>query len=1249
MKWLTIPSTIMVMMAIQCTSLKLGIIRDSHSPTLDVCQLAASSQANTGAQQCLQRDVNDPEDINSVMDEYNTQGVQYVIDATNRRFCNELISRRSDSAKVLHFAPMVPNCSWLKPFSFCTKPQWRDEIFAITTAVESLNLPKVALISSSTPEFLSFRQEFRKVAQNKQLTITSSLFFDDTEYATHSSAYSKDLLNTLRHQLKLETTLAIVLCMEDDFAVELINNLEDNLLTGYVWIFCSPLGPLPQNNPSAGQGQDNSGDISLFDHGVIAPVIKSTLGDSNQPSTNFVSLDADYLLREALAIVLKFDNYLKNEGLETANADLRPILLRSEKFLKASFGFYLLDNERKQKWTFINYGKHKVPVELGYIFDENFAEFDEDLITWPGNRDTRPDESIFILKFTRGTWNLDQSVELGLDLAISEVNAGVVTGLKFPFKFSPVKVAFPSSMAPGIIEDFVASNKDIFHSTVVALLNSGQAGKYSKQMTANNIPNPLITPSATSVALSDAREYPNLYRIPQADKTLAQVIAFTIKNFGWTNFCWLYEDGVFQTTLRKNMISGFAGLSINLVADELVPINFYKDVEKNYPKVLAAYEKVREARCRISFIIGFSTSTRYLTAVKYDLKLYGEGFVQLGNDFTFMADYSNAEQQRKVEAVMEGTIAIEQPKVVGARGSAVESSLLALNNGKGINQFAYFAYDAMLLYAHSVMHCLENKLNYEDHQELHTALTKVQFEGATGPFKLQSGDTHDRGQAKYGIYNVQSGHRILFATYDPRDDVVFSLQGEPIWPARSEQPVDRIEEDFDCPYFAHEAKDNYYDRTGLFFSACYVFAAVGGLSLLHWKKTIRIPYQELATINRINIWELLKAGSIVVEHLQMMSLGPQFDFYAQLASDVVNTTDLNIDESADTDRQTFWYIFISVFVTFCLFMVCLAIVKLDQKLKRSSVLTPITSSAEGFMLLIAGLGFIPILSTTLDVYTCDISVTWNDHTQYYMTRDCFTKCEGGRYDEYLLLGNITLLIYTPIATYIRQTHKPEGTEVLVKESPKFLNIKLLMFVSLIVLDKLVGLSPTLHAFLFCISVAFYAIYCFASHDLYNCHGYRVLQRFATVGVIWEGVITTMSYILLNKYHIAWFILLVAGWIVLLLIANVIQLSKPSKLLWSYGKPGASIQMYRYYFNSRLQAINEEQMDSILYAEQDTGKKTLFTDVRHHSAMQLQQLQEMQQKQAHSQTKKKKMKKEALRYAPDGSEEGDVFVSRVAKG
>ena len=153
--------------------------------------------------------------------------------------------------------------------------------------------------------------------------------------------------------------------------------------------------------------------------------------------------------------------------------------------------------------------------------------------------------------------------------------------------------------------------------------------------------------------------------------------------------------------------------------------------------------------------------------------------------------------------------------------------------------------------------------------------------------------------------------------------------------------------------------------------------------------------------------------------------------------------------------------------------------------------------------------FIPIISILLSVFLCDQTMG-DDIDDAILSKDCYVQCWQGEHLIHLTVSAILLILYVPMAAYLRPVVQAMHIHLHVITRPQYLIVKTMFQLLLIILSKTLQRSHHLiHAFFYLFLVIIFAIVVILMRP-YNYARFNLWNFLALCGNIWLSIITILA-------------------------------------------------------------------------------------------------------------------------------------------
>jgi len=391
-----------------------------------------------------------------------------------------------------------------------------------------------------------------------------------------------------------------------------------------------------------------------------------------------------------------------------------------------------------------------------------------------------------------------------------------------------------------------------------------------------------------------------------------------------------------------------------------------------------------------------------------------------------------------------------------------------------------------------------------------------------------------------------------------------TLNEDPIWAGGAKEQKDSIESDHDCPYYENEAQVNFWDRELLFIClAGLVLIAVPVLVSIR-RKRVKVaplirPKRKRAFLTFADLFFMFY---LVIETIQLFYLGPSFDHYANVSL-LPQLFNLRIDLMFGFGSSAFFYLITTFSCLIFLYLLAVYMGLKSGRLRLHDIIVTTLGCFANFMVFFA---FIPITSAFLDVYSCNIQVTVNDQTRYYLSEDCNTECGSVKHTTLLLLAGSCLLFFIPVALPQRIGVQIDAPGLNIQPRAEFLLSKTTIIVAFIIGKKVLMDYPALQSVFAVLIMTPYALSLREKH-LFNVPGVQLMQKTLLSLLVVEFWITMASFFVPGIDDIYFSALLMVLWFSIIIYAVIKNRLIPRTLFTGFHHSSTLTILTKSYFTS----------------------------------------------------------------------------------
>ena len=707
-----------------------------------------------------------------------------------------------------------------------------------------------------------------------------------------------------------------------------------------------------------------------------------------------------------------------------------------------------------------------------------------------------------------------------------------------------------------------------------------------KQLTSFGQDIPFIGGIGSSGLLSNKSEYPYFVRTVSPSTDFAVAWANLIRLYGWSNLIVHYSNDGFAGSAYKILNKSQETYNFRIINDEKYRM---VDYILNYESIFNYYDHIKNSMslgCNIIFLILGDPAAYF----------WLEGFYDMGarrGDFTFILfannglsnfDAVNANVKKRKE-LMHGTLVIYNGAWVGEYGQIVKKEYLEeWKDPWGRSHFI----DAVLAAARTTKFLMEQGKSFETAGVFMHALRNIRFLGTTGTISFDSG-SNDRNINYFNIFNFfedSSGkwHDDAVALISPLGTVYYSVLQPTIW-SNGELPKSMKENYLDCPFRKDQIQSS-SSGVNIKISLSIAILLISTVLTIYSLKVAKIKRLQMLTSKvQIVFEDYLTLTFILIEFLQLLSIGPSFISFNEVLSNISEIFSLNISKIAKFEKTTFWVIFASVLIISYLWLILLS-VTFFKLTKRYPILTEKLNELETVLFpIITNFFFVPILVCLMSILKCDKAIG-DRYYESYLNYDCGLFCWKDEHIAYSVLACFQLVAYIPIAILYRTVWQEDNDSINVKTHSLYLIIKNISVVVLVIVSKILKDDYQLlyNIIYIVITLALLVQIIIIKHP-FNYDRANLWCKVFLVCVIWNSFICLIENLALDLTY-ALVVLQMGGWTGIFVVGFRVQKKLPENLLVSM-KGRSVVDLFRFAFG--VQSFRK----TIYFVKEVEG----FTDIK----------------------------------------------------
>ncbi|OMJ93640.1 hypothetical protein SteCoe_3336 [Stentor coeruleus] len=654
-----------------------------------------------------------------------------------------------------------------------------------------------------------------------------------------------------------------------------------------------------------------------------------------------------------------------------------------------------------------------------------------------------------------------------------------------------------------------------------------------KQLQSLKINIPFIGGGGSVSVLSNKTNFPMFTRMTSSSTLFTIAWSKLIDLYGWSNIMIFYTNdsyglAIYEVMKKESLVEGFNIL--NKEEERMInPITNTSQLSIYYDRINSAIN----IGCNIMFLAMSDPSPFFWLEGLYDVGVKRGDFVYIFFSLTGL-DGLNATggNYTKRAELMHGSLFIYNAAWVGEFGEKVKKDYL--NKSNDIWARSFFI-DAVLSASNTIDFLLNQGKFFENSTEFMNAQRNTRMEGCTGTISFDH-YSNDRNLYYFNLYNfyqdnASEWHGDAVLLISPLSPIYYTALQEPIF-AQGKIPSDMKENYMNCPFRESKIQDS---KTG---EGIKIIVSVGLLiiaTILTFYVSKKVKYTKiipLSVVCQASFQDYLALGFTFVESIQLIAIGPSFIVFNRFLSNASEYISLNLSKAVAFRNTTFWIIFYSMLFSTYVWLLILVLTGFRicgfsktacKRLEQIKVLSiPILSNYL----------FIPVTVCILSILACD-KATGPDLTDTYLNYDCNTRCWRNKHLVYVVLACFLIITYIPMAILYRTLWQEDTNGLNIRANSKFLVLKNIVFVILIVIAKIIKeSSPLAYSIVFTIIMLGLLIYIFYLKDPFNYDRANYILIIMYTCVVWNTLICTLS----NSIEIIsypWLILQLVGWVIII--------------------------------------------------------------------------------------------------------------------
>ena len=677
-----------------------------------------------------------------------------------------------------------------------------------------------------------------------------------------------------------------------------------------------------------------------------------------------------------------------------------------------------------------------------------------------------------------------------------------------------------------------------------------------------NLSIPFVGGIGSSGLLSNKSEYPYFVRTVSPSTDWAVAWANLIRLYSWNEIVVHYSNDGYAGSAYKVLHQMQKTHGFKFINDEK-----YRQVDYiySYEDLAPYYNHIRNSMsvgCNIIFLIlGEPAGYFWL-----------EGFYDLGarrGDFTFLlfADnglsnfYADNANVKKRKELMHGTLIVNNGAWVGDYGAQVKQEFLRFYNdswGK-----SYFI-DAVFAAGTTTEFLMNQGKAFEDPSIFMQALRNIRFLGTTGVISFDSG-TNNRNINYFNVFNFyedenKTWHDDAVALISPLGSVYFTVLKQTVW-SNGKFPHSRKKYYLNCSVFQDQVRDS--SSNSIQYSIISTIFIVSCIFTIILTKFLNI--EKLKMIDKkamIDSRDYFALAFILIEALQIASIGPSFSSFNKILSDVAHLVAIDVFKQENLTKNSFWGLFITITLITCLWIL-LNLMAFIKILKKSSTLMHMVNKSIYLSIpIMTNYLFIPIIVCLITIIKCDKAIG-DKYTESFLNLDCTLFCWKGDHISYSVLSCLLITVFISLTIFHGIMCNSQISNH-IKICPVYFIINKMFEVAIILLSKVFkGYNELLFCFI-CISLLFLLlIISIIIKKPYNYDRANLWCKLILVCLIWNTTVC-LSEILFIRSKPLLIVIQLLGWLIIIVIGLFMQKRLPENLLISQ-KGRSVVELFKFGF------------------------------------------------------------------------------------
>ena len=689
--------------------------------------------------------------------------------------------------------------------------------------------------------------------------------------------------------------------------------------------------------------------------------------------------------------------------------------------------------------------------------------------------------------------------------------------------------------------------------------------KFLNQMASINRNIPFVGGLGDFKNLSSRADYPYYIRMVTPIDYSALAWQNMINIYNWDKIMLYYTNDDFGASIYNIMNNKEKTRQYEIINSEQ-----YREVSNinNSESIQDYYENMKEGiklGCNIVFLAMSESSAYFWLEGLYDLGVRRGDLTFIFFTMTGLDSFTGSDDSvNKRKELMHGSFLIYNAAWVGEYGHSLKKEYL--NYGNDTWGRSYYI-DATYLIAETVEYMMQRGKIYENKTELMGYLRMARIKGATGEISFDK-SSNDRSVVYLGLFNFYEEspgewkHEEI-ALISSLSTVYLNVFKDSVWPT-GQIPPSMKKNYKNCSFREEKIKTSSLGSRIKLAVSLILLLLTTTLTIIKHKKFKYTNIEMLSKQTLASFEDYLTLGYLIIEPLQVISLGPDFGSFNRFVSNVSEIVSLNLSQVVLFRDRNFWIIYYLVLGLSYIWLIILLLSGL--KIERCSKTWGIRINRMKLLSIpiMSNYLFLPIVIGLFNIFMCDDGIG-NEGNEAFLNYDCNFWCWKGSHIFLGFLAGTQIIVYVPLAIVYRTIWQTENQSLNIRTNSNFLVVKNLLLVIFVILAKTIKNDyEIVHSILFISLQAFILIFIVALKGPFNYDRANLMAKVMVICVIWNTLVCIIRMFTQVKLYVL-LIIQVCGWAGVF-IFGLILVGKVLKQNFLVSKSGASVtDLFKFSF------------------------------------------------------------------------------------